>query len=558
MTATELTVSCVSLTELPAETDLRCQDTLSPRKRGVAEFPLPCENRISSRTHKLKASGYKRRCVPATALACKLSLALQQMTRSTPCPLCCPIGLSDRRATTAMSSATTNEASTVSASLDVRALLATLPPGAVIAAVHFDSAYTNDIITATIASRPYISLIKPTPDTTLTNPPHIQWCEFELIHWPPILAPPTASTTPTQPAFHFASSYCTRKGLIRKAQFAHLLRKYITKRPQSTLASHCPDTHIADIQHADEVDELLCDLYEVRDMEERGEWWICKPSMYDGGEAVTVVRTVDQFTALIERHEGEVREWVVQQYIRPPLLAAGNRKFHIRAYVLCVGNLSVYVYNDMLALFALDPYTEDDTDSDELPDASRHLTNTCLAKSNPRFVEAEMVHPLTAILPPTQPLLHSVHTQIGAILHDTFDCLHSEPAYFQPLPTGYELFGFDFLVRADGRVFILEANAGPDFGQSGIGAGHAIVSGLMEATCSLVVDCGVAEAADRVAGDGSGSGKGSVNLARSSGRGVDSGYVALDGGEGEWEERRGRFRQCYSRLITQTTTMRYY
>ena len=435
--------------------------------------------------------------------------------------------------------------------LDVLTILATLPPASITAAVHFDSAYTDDIITAALTTRPYLILTTPTPDTSPTIPPHIQWCEFELIHWPPILSPPTTTTPTTAPAaFHFASSYCTRKGLIRKAQFAHLLRKYITKRPQSCLASHCPDTHIADIQYADEVDELLCDLYEVREMEERGEWWICKPSMYEGGQGVTVVRTLDQFTSLLERYEGEVREWVVQQYIRPPLLAAGDRKFHIRAYVLCVGNLSVYVYNEMLALFALDPYVEDDDDSDELPDATRHLTNTCLAKANPRFIEADMVHQLTAILPPTSPLLHSVHTQITTTLHDIFDCLHSEPAYFQPLPSSYEVYGFDFMVRGDGCVFVLEANAGPDFGQSGSGVGHGIVSGLMEATCRLVVDCGVADAV--------GGGSGGVNLARSSRGGVESGYVELDSGEGEWEERKGRFRQCYHRLVTQTTSMRYF
>ena len=38
-----------------------------------------------------------------------------------------------------------------------------------------------------------------------------------------------------------------------------------------------------------------------------------------------------------------------------PLLVSG-RKFHIRAYVLCVGSLSVYAFSEALALFAGKPY----------------------------------------------------------------------------------------------------------------------------------------------------------------------------------------------------------
>ena len=34
----------------------------------------------------------------------------------------------------------------------------------------------------------------------------------------------------------------------------------------------------------------------------------------------------------------------------------GGRKFHVRAYVLCVGSLAVHCYSEALALFAGEPY----------------------------------------------------------------------------------------------------------------------------------------------------------------------------------------------------------
>ena len=44
-------------------------------------------------------------------------------------------------------------------------------------------------------------------------------------------------------------------------------------------------------------------------------------------------------------------------YIADPLLVDG-RKFHIRAYALCVGSLAAYVHDSPLALFAAAPYPQ--------------------------------------------------------------------------------------------------------------------------------------------------------------------------------------------------------
>ena len=94
-----------------------------------------------------------------------------------------------------------------------------------------------------------------------------------------------------------------------------------------------------------------------------------------------------------------LRHFIAQPYIHPPLLlppelvaALGNRKFHIRTYVLAVGALKVYVYKDMLALFAAKPYIPSRApDSVPNDDLSAHLTNTCLQSTGER-VRILMVH----------------------------------------------------------------------------------------------------------------------------------------------------------------------
>ena len=62
------------------------------------------------------------------------------------------------------------------------------------------------------------------------------------------------------------------------------------------------------------------------------------------------------------------------RYIDRPLLVRG-RKFHLRTYVLCVGSLTAYVFDEILVLCAPDKY---DAALSQLSNHRSHLTNTCL------------------------------------------------------------------------------------------------------------------------------------------------------------------------------------
>ena len=60
-----------------------------------------------------------------------------------------------------------------------------------------------------------------------------------------------------------ASSYCVRKGLIRKAHLAHNLRKWNAKFPGGRLAGAVPETLVMVLDDIDYFEEALSDVYEA-------------------------------------------------------------------------------------------------------------------------------------------------------------------------------------------------------------------------------------------------------------------------------------------------------
>jgi tubulin--tyrosine ligase len=58
--------------------------------------------------------------------------------------------------------------------------------------------------------------------------------------------------------------------------------------------------------------------------------------------------------------------------------------------------------------------------------------------------------------------------------------------HFQPLPNAFELFGVDFMLDADGGVYLLEINAFPDFAQTGDEL-NSIVQGLFEEVVDVAI-----------------------------------------------------------------------
>lgn len=341
------------------------------------------------------------------------------------------------------------------------------------------------------------------------------------------------------PGTALVNSYVIRKALIRKHFLSATVDNWVAKHPDSVLSTHVKRSEGFEVDFAEFLDDALVEAWDLRASLERNdgrlgsdgeqgpglEWWILKPSMSDRGQGIRLFCTVEQLQGIFDEWEeglpdedgdevgggaadgatarnkdedgddhilaSHLRHFVAQPYIDPPLLLPemGNRKFHIRVYVLAVGSLRVYVFRDMLALFAAKPYEAPRASSGgeegrgEM-DLDAHLTNTCLqgddvaakAGSVRRFWE----------LPLPRGMGESVFKQICAVTGDVFEAAaRGMMVHFQPLECAFDVYGLDFLVDASGTAWLLEVNAFPDFKQTG--DLRDLVGGFWESTLRLTV-----------------------------------------------------------------------
>lgn len=343
------------------------------------------------------------------------------------------------------------------------------------ALVHLDEPYTQQCVVRALESSA-LNLIVSTnveedeADREHTNPfIHVQWLEYELIDWNHVHQANTQT---------LANAYCIRKGLIRKSQFAYNVAKYLSKHPDSVLRQAIPETWQFELDHVDYFEEAMNEVFEVeRDLLANEEattahrhLFIIKPSLANKAAGIQVFDSLDQLRGIFttdsdseddsdsdsdQEDVTQVREWVIQRYIDRPLLV-NQRKFHVRAYVLAVNNIQVYLYRDMLALFAMKDYT-----LDNLSDTLIHLTNTCIQTDHDDFNEQDTVRLFWELdqCGVAKQDLENVFGKMQAVLKDVFDACVSEMTTFQALPNAFELFGVDFMIDQDLNVYFLETNA---------------------------------------------------------------------------------------------------
>ena len=354
-----------------------------------------------------------------------------------------------------------------------------------------------------------------------------QWAEYERIDWDAVLA-----------RQHGASSYFIRKGLSRKAQLAHYTHRHVCKYPESILKKCMPQTVILDtwavweekiegggsaaggladivvsqshsngINRKERMEKCLLEARKAMESAEQqyidsaestpsattAPVWILKGSTVNKGVGIYIIHLYEQLVDIC-LSESDIREWVLQQYISRPLLLR-QRKFHIRAYVLAVGDLDVYFCNDCLALCSGSRYRAADTSN-----LLAHITNTAFQDQDPSFREDKCVllwngdrvrqllvkNGSCSSPEHAQARVEQVITDMKDITTELFRAYSSEFGVFSPLEDCFEHFGFDFLVDEHWQVYLLEVNPGPDFKQTGSQL-QIVIETLMRSTIDIAM-----------------------------------------------------------------------
>lgn len=293
------------------------------------------------------------------------------------------------------------------------------------------------------------------------------------------------------PENYFIPSNVYRKGLIRKNYLSNLIHHYVVKNPKLILASSYPTTHSLELDYAEFLDDALDESYELRqDIEQNDKIWILKPSMSDKGQGIRLFKTVDQlqeiFNSFEENEEdneeeeektqqieeknsdsgiitSQLRHFIVQEYQPKPLLLSeyGNKKFHFRTYVVTNGNLQVFLYKNILTLFASQEFKFPDQQHEPI-DLNGHLTNTCLQTETPLVESFWNLKGLTKFEK------EIIFNKICQILNQLFlAAITIDKINYQPLVNATEFFGIDFIINEDLELTVLECNAYPDFKQTG-------------------------------------------------------------------------------------------
>jgi tubulin polyglutamylase TTLL1/tubulin monoglycylase TTLL3/8 len=272
-----------------------------------------------------------------------------------------------------------------------------------------------------------------------------------------------------------------------------------------------PLTFIVRQGAADAEFQLWQQAFNAFDNEAGQRIWLVKPGEWGNrGSGIRIYNTIEEVAHRVDSKE---KVWAIQKYIEKPLLIH-KRKFDVRAYCLVVqepdrGPLRAFCYRDAYLRTTSAQYTTKNFDR------MVHLNNDAVQKQGEDYGKFESANKMS--LDEFQKYLDEHHARDGICVRQHIcsqiqalmaDAVRSVAAKLNPRGLDYcfEVYGFDFMIDASYRMWMIECNANPCLDLCSAYLSHVIPS-MLDQALKLTVDrfTGAAAAADVDSGGEAGS-----------------------------------------------------
>ncbi|CAD8109961.1 unnamed protein product [Paramecium primaurelia] len=198
--------------------------------------------------------------------------------------------------------------------------------------------------------------------------------------------------------------------------------------------------------------------------------WILKPTQYNRGRGIHVIKDLDQMTHLIDQYisgkqqmkDGQIiksKQFVIQKYLEKPLLI-NNRKFDIRVWGLLNQDLEFFFFEQGYIRMASEEYTTKNVLNQYV-----HLTNNAIQKYSPNYGKLEDGNQLSfdqaAIYFKNKgDFYKQIVENIKQISLKAFQSVRKKINVLQRRYC-FEIFGLDFMIDDDFKVWLIEINSNP-------------------------------------------------------------------------------------------------
>jgi hypothetical protein len=202
-------------------------------------------------------------------------------------------------------------------------------------------------------------------------------------------------------------------------------------------------------------------------------FWLFKPADFNRGRGIRIFNSLENFKGILSEFLNEMHttardqkenQYVIQKYIESPLLIDG-RKFDIRVWVLVTQKLSLFFYKEGYVRTSSEVFSLEDS---TLNNRFVHLTNNAVQKESLFYSKFESGNQLSfqslqeyfskkfSTQVPFTALVETMKKMVSLTFASAKKKLNQNNREFC-----FEVFGFDFIIDSNFKVWLIECNTNP-------------------------------------------------------------------------------------------------